>query len=322
MRAPFLARRRGPRLTVCVPAYRAGAFIARTVASVQAQEFGDWRLVIANDGGHDRAAFAPFAGDARIEVRHEPERRGWVGNTNRLIRAVRTELFAVLPHDDVVAPEYYARMIALLDAAPGAICAHGAIRNVTDAKVGIARSEPVRGGLSERIAKVLTMSYAGFSYRAVNRTPRARGRLTLPGNRHGGVYADSNWMMRQAVLGEMLYCDAALYDKHYHGANEHMAWERRPPAEIAAAWFTHCRQLAMFALAASETAEQRAEILRLAQARLFPQAPHPCPAYIQRAVAETWTDARRDAVRTALAAAAERGARRLGRRRCWPWQRG
>ena len=42
-----------PRFSVTVPAYNAEATLLETVASVQAQTFSDWELVICNDGSMD-----------------------------------------------------------------------------------------------------------------------------------------------------------------------------------------------------------------------------------------------------------------------------
>jgi len=42
-----------PRLTIVIPIYDAGAFLEETVATVQAQSFEDWELLLFDDGSRD-----------------------------------------------------------------------------------------------------------------------------------------------------------------------------------------------------------------------------------------------------------------------------
>ena len=49
---------------------------------------------------------------------------GWAGNIDNLICGVDTELYAVLPHDDLWNPHYLSSLVPLLDAEPGAVVAY------------------------------------------------------------------------------------------------------------------------------------------------------------------------------------------------------
>ncbi len=129
---------------------------------------------------------------------------------------MRTPYFAILPQDDTIEPDYYAALVDLLEKTPAAGSACTAIQTVGRPDEHIIRSKSVSGDLEARVRQVFGMSYAGVSFRAVNRTTPNLRDLTVPGNRFDNMFADSTWIMRQAIQGEMLYLDRPLYRKVYH----------------------------------------------------------------------------------------------------------
>ncbi len=62
-----------PRISILMPAYNAGAFIADAIRSVQAQRFTDWELVVVNDGSTDDTADTVLSfRDERIRLINAP----------------------------------------------------------------------------------------------------------------------------------------------------------------------------------------------------------------------------------------------------------
>lgn len=58
-----------PEVSVIIPAYNAEPWLAAAVASVQAQTFTNWELIIVNDGSTDGTILAAHTfGDPRIRV--------------------------------------------------------------------------------------------------------------------------------------------------------------------------------------------------------------------------------------------------------------
>jgi glycosyltransferase involved in cell wall biosynthesis len=60
-----------PKVSIVMPAYNAGHYIAETIASVQAQTMPHWELVITDDGSSDQTAEvvnALAASDPRIRL--------------------------------------------------------------------------------------------------------------------------------------------------------------------------------------------------------------------------------------------------------------
>ena len=69
-----------PRVSVLVPTFDQAHFIARALASLQAQSLDAWEAVVVDDGSRDATAavVAPFLEDARITLRWT-RTRGWDG---------------------------------------------------------------------------------------------------------------------------------------------------------------------------------------------------------------------------------------------------
>ena len=104
-----------PAVSVIIPAFRASGDIADALASVFAQTFSDFEVVVVDDGSPDaaelRAAVAPFR--SRIQFIVQPN-CGAGAARNTAIRASTGDMVAFLDADDRWAPEFLARQLALL----------------------------------------------------------------------------------------------------------------------------------------------------------------------------------------------------------------
>ncbi len=112
----------GPRVAVCIPAFRAVDTIAETIASVRAQTVADWECVVVDDGSGDATAAAArdAAGDdERIRV-VEGANVGAAANWNRVVAATTAPYVKLLCSDDTLLPTCLERQAAILDADPSA----------------------------------------------------------------------------------------------------------------------------------------------------------------------------------------------------------
>jgi glycosyltransferase involved in cell wall biosynthesis len=117
-----------PRVTVCIPTYDRTRWLARAIASVLAQTYGDFRLEIHDDatpGPGVRDVVAGFASDPRVVLVEHPDNVGIVGNFTRSLLAASTEYVIQLGDDDEALPELLASTVAALDRYPSAGIAHG-----------------------------------------------------------------------------------------------------------------------------------------------------------------------------------------------------
>jgi glycosyltransferase involved in cell wall biosynthesis len=102
-----------------MPAHNAGRFIGEAIASVRAQTFQAWRLVVADDGSSDdtlRVAHA--AADERVTVLALPHAGPASARNRCLIAAPRSRYVAFLDADDVWSPDKLQAQVAYLDARP------------------------------------------------------------------------------------------------------------------------------------------------------------------------------------------------------------
>src|SRR5688572_9092751 len=98
-------------ITVCVPVWNGASFVAETLECVRRQTQTDLRVLISDDHSDDDSAAVcqTFESDSRFEVVVQPERLGWVGNVNWLLKRVDTPFGCILPHDDLITPDYLER---------------------------------------------------------------------------------------------------------------------------------------------------------------------------------------------------------------------
>ena len=91
-----------PQISVIMPAYRVEAYIARAVESLLDQSFGDFELIIIDDGSPDRtgAVADEFAArDARVRVIHQ-ENAGAPAARNRAMAQAAGNYFFFMDADD------------------------------------------------------------------------------------------------------------------------------------------------------------------------------------------------------------------------------
>jgi glycosyltransferase involved in cell wall biosynthesis len=99
-----------PRISVCMPAYKAERYLEATLASIRAQSFTDWELIIVEDGSHDRTEdiVRSFAAEGPQPVRyfrHEAN-QGLAATRNTGFARATTEFVALLDADDLWYPNH------------------------------------------------------------------------------------------------------------------------------------------------------------------------------------------------------------------------
>jgi glycosyltransferase involved in cell wall biosynthesis len=106
-------------VSVIVPCYNQGRFLAEALDSVQAQTHPRWECVIVNDGSTDETSSVArrYSGqDARFKY-VEQENRGLPGARNRGLREISGEYIQFLDADDVIDAAKLELQLALLASA-------------------------------------------------------------------------------------------------------------------------------------------------------------------------------------------------------------
>lgn len=110
-----------PAVSVLMPAYNREAYISDAIASVLAQSFTDFELVVVDDASSDRTraiAESYAANDARVRVVWNEKNRGQFANRNYAASLARAPLLKFHDSDDVMYPHCLAVMVAAMNAAP------------------------------------------------------------------------------------------------------------------------------------------------------------------------------------------------------------
>ena len=119
-----------PRVSVLVPTFEQAHFIARALASLQAQTLDSWEAVVVDDGSRDATAavVAPFLEDARIRYLALDANEGLGRALNVALDTTAAPLVAYLPADDVLYPRHLETLAAALEVAPEAVLAVSGVR--------------------------------------------------------------------------------------------------------------------------------------------------------------------------------------------------
>jgi glycosyltransferase involved in cell wall biosynthesis len=107
-----------PLVSVIIPTYNRAALVAEAVASVAAQTFRDFEIVVVDDGGSDGTPEV-LAAWPEVRLRRHTCRRGVAAARNTAVGAARGEWLAFLDSDDLWLPDKLARQIFWLENQPG-----------------------------------------------------------------------------------------------------------------------------------------------------------------------------------------------------------
>lgn len=121
-----------PAVAVVIPTCNRPRFLPEAIASVQAQSFRGWELVVVGDGTDDRTeeAVRPFLSDPRIRFVRQ-DRAGNCVARNRGIAESTAPLIAYLDDDNLWYPDFLARAVDCMATSPEIDVLYGAL--VTDA---------------------------------------------------------------------------------------------------------------------------------------------------------------------------------------------
>jgi glycosyltransferase involved in cell wall biosynthesis len=108
-----------PRVTVLMPVYNGEAFLHEAITSVLSQTFGDFELLVINDGSTDRSvAIADSTHDPRIRIIDNEKNRGLIYSLNKGLDLARGEYIARMDCDDTSLPRRLEKQVGFMRAHP------------------------------------------------------------------------------------------------------------------------------------------------------------------------------------------------------------
>lgn len=105
-------------VSIVVPVYNAGAYIRETISMVQAQTYGNWELLLVDDGSGDdsrqRISECMDRGDGRIRLISKAQNEGAARARNTGIEAAKGRYIAFLDADDLWMPDKLEKELAFM----------------------------------------------------------------------------------------------------------------------------------------------------------------------------------------------------------------
>jgi len=108
-----------PKVSVVIPVYNRERYLGDAIASVLAQSFSDFELLVIDDGSTDRSREVASAfTDPRLRLLCNERNLGLPRTRNAGVDAANGAYLAFLDSDDVAMPERLAKQVAFLDRHP------------------------------------------------------------------------------------------------------------------------------------------------------------------------------------------------------------
>ena len=263
-----------PLITVCTPVYNGALFVRETLDAVLGQTHPSLRYLVSVDLSTDDslAICREYERDERVRIWAQPERLGWVGNTNFLLKRADAPFVAIMPHDDVPRPGWLERLLDALLARPDAVLAIPGTGFFGTVSRGPATGRPdLTGSRAERLALFLRTQHRAGGFRGLVARERLPAMVLLP---HGNA-ADQLWLLALARHGSLVRVDELLVSKRVHSASAIASngVERRmgpDPRPRWRGWLEHCVRCTEIALEGLDTAEREVVTAAL-QDRLLQQ---------------------------------------------------
>lgn len=106
-----------PKLSVIIASYNHQDYIAQTLRSIEEQTFGDFEIILIDDGSSDRTVEVARRTESRAQI-HPQRNQGVVAARNRGVELAQGQYLCFVDSDDLVLPQRFERQVAFLDAHP------------------------------------------------------------------------------------------------------------------------------------------------------------------------------------------------------------
>lgn len=204
--------------------YNEEAFVAEAIESVLAQDFGDYEVIVSDDGSTDATAeiadsFA-VRDPERIKVLRGEQNQGKPFALNRALKVRRGELIAWLDGDDIMLRGKLERQVAALDADPAAAgCTHDAEVFDSDSGRTLGSFSQINNGSPLRSGEIEL--WFDPTYRMLPSATMIRAALCPPGGFDERLAYTNDWLFDIEVFrhGRCIAIDDVLVRYRRHGDN-------------------------------------------------------------------------------------------------------
>jgi glycosyltransferase involved in cell wall biosynthesis len=206
---------KSPKITAFMAAYNASGYIEESICSILNQTFGDFELIIIDDGSTDDTALVvkKFK-DSRIRFIQNDGNKGLPFTRNRLLELGKGEYIAILDSDDVAYPDRFQLQLNFFSSHPEvALCGgHGKIINEN----GIEADKKIIVPTSDSINMQILFGNPFINSSTMFKTQVFR---ELNGYRDFALAEDFDLFIRISEKYKVANIDAFLVKYRIHGEN-------------------------------------------------------------------------------------------------------
>ena len=124
-----------PKVSIGLPVYNGEPFIKETLDAILAQTFVDFELIICDNASTDateKICQSYAAKDKRINYYRNQHNIGATGNFNRVFQLSSGEYFKWAAHDDLLAADYLAQCVEVLDRDRSVVLCHSQVQIIDE----------------------------------------------------------------------------------------------------------------------------------------------------------------------------------------------
>ena len=227
-----------PKVVALMGTYNAEAFIRPALESLARQSYPNFHVLISDDASTDETAPICEAFAARHDNFHvvrQPQNLGWIGNANYLLATADGDYFCFIDHDDCPRPHYVARLAEALEANPRSVMAIAdMVRRIgfDDERPDTPESFTLLEGVTDRAERGVCVARGQSEIPALTtiamhglfRVSAARQIGGLRPHLAGEFGADWPWLLRLALMGEIVRVPEPLFEKLYVDTNLSLRW--------------------------------------------------------------------------------------------------
>jgi glycosyltransferase involved in cell wall biosynthesis len=210
-------------VSIGLPVYNGGDYLAQTIESLLAQTWTDYELIISDNGSTDATPeiIRRYAeSDRRIRTYRFDRNRGAWRNLTKVFEEGRGQYFVFVSHDDLYETNFLSTAIQALSQDPHALGCY-ARTEVIDAEgkqIKIIENDERFGSplSSERVAAAVFFAPAVIAFGFYKRAVLERTSLFEP---YAG--SDRTFAIELALMGRLLGLDGALFKYRRHDAQSY-----------------------------------------------------------------------------------------------------
>jgi glycosyltransferase involved in cell wall biosynthesis len=120
-----------PRVSIGMPVFNGENYLKEAIDSILTQTYSNFELVISDNASTDstrQICLEYAAQDKRIRFFRNDRNIGAAKNGNRVFELSSGEYFRWAAHDDMIAPDYLLKCVALLDQDPSIVVCHSKVK--------------------------------------------------------------------------------------------------------------------------------------------------------------------------------------------------